>query len=142
MTELSRRHFVTACCSATLTLMASSCASLAARQVFSENGVIRLPLRNHPELSSPGGSLKIRPDESSEVLYVMSVGNGEFSVLSPICTHRGCTVELAGERLVCPCHGSTYDRKGAVLRGPAERALASVPTSVESGDVLVIRWRR
>jgi cytochrome b6-f complex iron-sulfur subunit len=39
--------------------------------------------------------------------------------------HRGCTVEPAEDRLVCPCHGSEYTAEGEVLKGPTQRALIS-----------------
>ena len=69
-------------------------------------------------------------------IYLLRNGN-EYRALSPICTHRGCTVEVQTDRLVCPCHGSTYDRDGQVLKGPAQRALARYPLTI-SGDEIVI----
>lgn len=55
---------------------------------------------------------------------------------SAICTHQGCTVEPAGKELDCPCHGSVYDLKGAVLRGPARGPLGTVKVAL-SGDNVV-----
>jgi len=42
---------------------------------------------------------------------------------------------------VCPCHGSTYDREGKVLRGPAEEALARYRTALTSDGVIVVDLR-
>ena len=50
---------------------------------------------------------------------------------------RGCTVDVHGERLVCPCHGSTYNRSGEVLKGPAQRALQRYAVA-RVGDTLTI----
>jgi Rieske Fe-S protein len=56
---------------------------------------------------------------------------------SAICTHQGCTVSPAGKQLQCPCHGSVYNATtGAVISGPAPRALAEIPVSVENGEVI------
>ncbi|MEO7260357.1 MAG: Rieske (2Fe-2S) protein [Jatrophihabitantaceae bacterium] len=55
---------------------------------------------------------------------------------SAICTHEGCTVQPAGRELDCPCHGSVFDLKGAVLNGPAGRPLATVKVAL-SGDNVV-----
>ena len=56
---------------------------------------------------------------------------------SAICTHQGCTVQPAGARFVCPCHGSVYDaRTGAVLRGPAPAPLPQIPVRVRDGEVV------
>jgi Rieske Fe-S protein len=69
---------------------------------------------------------------------VLALGDGAFSALSPICTHLGCTVDIQGARLVCPCHGSTYDREGKVLLGPAERALTRMPARLSADGILTI----
>ena len=56
---------------------------------------------------------------------------------SAICTHQGCTVQPAGGRLQCPCHGSVYNAlTGAVISGPAPSPLPAVPVHVAGGDVL------
>jgi Rieske Fe-S protein len=56
---------------------------------------------------------------------------------SATCTHMSCTVQPKGTLLQCPCHGSQYNpTTGAVLRGPAPRALAPVPVHVAGGEVV------
>jgi thiosulfate dehydrogenase [quinone] large subunit len=54
------------------------------------------------------------------------------------CTHAACTVELSGERLVCPCHGAVYDpaANGAVVAGPAPLPLLVIPLQIDgAGNV-------
>lgn len=46
-----------------------------------------------------------------------------FAAVMTRCSHLGCQVEPAGDRLVCPCHGSEYEWTGELLQGPAERPL-------------------
>jgi Rieske Fe-S protein len=112
---------------------------VAALPVVPRDGAVRLSLAEHPQLRAPGGHLRLRLPERGAEIYVLGQPDGEFAALSPICTHLGCTVDVAGAHLVCPCHGSTYDRQGRVLRGPAERALRRFATSVTPGGDLVIR---
>jgi len=60
--------------------------------------------------------------------------------VSRVCTHEGCTVNLPtspGATLDCPCHGSRFLTNGAVVNGPAARALASFPTRIEGGQVVI-----
>ncbi len=54
--------------------------------------------------------------------------DGTVHAVSPTCTHLGCTVEWneAETSWDCPCHGSRFDRDGAVLDGPAVRPLDRV----------------
>ncbi len=51
----------------------------------------------------------------------------EFTVLTSVCTHRGCEVNLPKEPksdIVCPCHGSVYSSStGMVKKGPAQAPL-------------------
>lgn len=52
------------------------------------------------------------------------LSNGEHVyALNLVCTHLGCTVNVTPSGLVCPCHGSAFDKEGRVLKGPADRAL-------------------
>jgi len=44
--------------------------------------------------------------------------------VSAICTHLGCTIHRTMDGFECPCHGSCYTDEGAVISGPAPRALA------------------
>ena len=138
---MDRRGFMGACAGALLGLSLAGCASLVARRVTSVDGRIELALAHYPELSAPGGSLRILADERADPIYVLAQGDGAFTALSPICTHLGCTVDIQGVRLVCPCHGSTYDRTGLVLQGPAERPLARYATRLTSDGVLTIDLR-
>lgn len=119
----------------------TGCASLVTRTIAPVDGALRLALVQYPELAAEGGSLKVVPKGAADPIYVLALGNRRYAALSPICTHLGCTVEIEESRLVCPCHGSNYDREGRVLRGPAERALASYRTELTSDDVLVIDLR-
>ena len=43
--------------------------------------------------------------------------------ISRVCTHLGCLVKTDAEGFQCPCHGSRYAPDGAVLKGPAPKAL-------------------
>ncbi len=62
-----------------------------------------------------------------------------YIVLSRICTHLGCLVDYQKDkkRLLCPCHGGTYDLSGRVIAGPPPRPLPQFPLKVE-GDSIII----
>jgi Rieske Fe-S protein len=64
--------------------------------------------------------------------------SGEVHAFSATCTHQGCTVSsVADGRIVCPCHSSVFDAgTGAVVNGPATRALPAVDVTVRGGQVI------
>jgi Rieske Fe-S protein len=67
-----------------------------------------------------------------------------YIAFSGKCPHLGCAFKwrqhkTLGQVFLCPCHLSIYDASGAVLDGPAPRALDALPVRVASnGDVEII----
>ena len=138
---IDRRRFVElgACGGAGAALLTlAGCASLAAVRLTPEDGTLRLAVRNHPTLDRAGGHLKVAADGVARPIYVIAQEDGSYLALSSECTHLKCTVELDGARIVCPCHGSTFDRGGRVLVGPAERPLDRYPPRLGEDGVLEI----
>ncbi|MGJ6121642.1 Rieske (2Fe-2S) protein [Mycolicibacterium sp. Y3] len=62
---------------------------------------------------------------------------GVFKGLSTVCTHARCAVSsVADGKITCPCHGSTFDLDGAVLKGPATKPLATVAVTAQGQDIV------
>jgi glycine/D-amino acid oxidase-like deaminating enzyme/nitrite reductase/ring-hydroxylating ferredoxin subunit len=68
-----------------------------------------------------------------EKVAVYRDGAGKLHERSAACTHLGCIVHwnAAEKTWDCPCHGSRYDKMGAVINGPANKDLASVPQATK-----------
>lgn len=66
-------------------------------------------------------------------LAVYRDAGGALHALSAVCTHLGCVVHFnsAERSWDCPCHGSRFATDGAVLHGPAPKALA--PAQLKEG---------
>lgn len=60
-----------------------------------------------------------------EKIFVFRDRDKGFAVASAVCTHLGCTVAYfqSDHRFHCPCHGSVFASNGAVVHGPAPKAL-------------------
>ena len=139
MRTLPRREFLAlgACAVGCATL--TGCASTAALAVVPTGGRIQLRRSELKGLSGPNGFVRLTPSGSTTPIYLLALPDGGHVALSPICTHLGCTVDVAGPRLVCPCHGSTYARDGSVLRGPAEQPLRRYPvTETPDGELVIV----
>lgn len=66
------------------------------------------------------------------MVYINKDQNNELIIMSPICTHLGCTVPFASEKdqqskpnlaFKCPCHGGEFDEWGRNIGGPPPRPL-------------------
>lgn len=71
----------------------------------------------------------------NEKVSAWVVLNNEDSItaFSPLCTHLGCAYrwDTAKHLFLCPCHGSTFDKNGQVVTGPASRPLDRYAVKVE-----------
>jgi thiosulfate dehydrogenase [quinone] large subunit len=67
---------------------------------------------------------------------IVRLANGTFVAFDAVCPHAGCTIEWdsTDRVLLCPCHGAAFDpaHGAAVLQGPADQPLASLPIVVDT----------
>lgn len=92
-----------------------------AKAVFTKSGddiVVTLADKKNKPLTLIGGSLIVN-DET----ILIHTSQTQFTALSLICAHKGCTVEKDGDKFVCPCHGSEYTLNGKVTTGPSKKDL-------------------
>lgn len=78
---------------------------------------------------------------TNQGIYLTRHGSA-WLALEQTCPHQGCPVAWTGadQHFVCPCHGSQFDRFGAVVQGPAGRPLYRHLVQVEA-DALIIEGR-
>lgn len=91
-------------------------------------------VRYHPYLI-------VRNDAIQYPICVYHFANQTYTALYMQCSHLGAELQVSGERLTCPAHGSEFDNKGQVQQGPADEALRSFPVSI-SGEELFIDLRK
>lgn len=94
------------------------------------------------------GSVLVDGPEGELPIHIRQLDADRFRALSTRCMHRGCQVDPANDRFVCPCHGSEYAADGAVLSGPTElplveyRVIAEAERIVVHLDAVVAKERR
>lgn len=78
-------------------------------------------------------------DVAGTDVNVANVGGHPYAI-DDTCTHMGCSLadgRLDGTTVTCACHGSQFDvTSGAVLRGPAQRPVRSLPLQVNGDELL------
>jgi Rieske Fe-S protein len=80
--------------------------------------VVNLKDAKNSPLAKVGGSIFLDDDN-----MLIRISQTQFAAVNLICTHKGCTVEIDGNKFVCPCHGSEYALDGKVTEGPAKKDL-------------------
>ena len=61
----------------------------------------------------------------------------EYTALWMRCTHQGTELQVFGDTLQCPAHGSEFNNKGSVQNGPADNKLRSFPVLIENGRLKI-----
>jgi len=98
------------------------------KAVFKRSGDdLLVKLSDNPALGTVGGAVTVADD-----IMLIRTDESKFIAVSTICRHKGCTVELEGEKFVCPCHGSEYTKEGKVTQGPAKTDLKAFETMFDS----------
>jgi nitrite reductase/ring-hydroxylating ferredoxin subunit len=69
------------------------------------------------------------------VLYRLS--ETKYQALLMKCTHQGNELQVFGDRLQCPAHGSEFTHTGAVQNGPADKHLRTFPVQIEENSLKI-----
>jgi cytochrome b6-f complex iron-sulfur subunit len=90
----------------------------------------------------PVGSLLPLPRDPG----LLGRDSGGLYALSAICTHMGCLVPppptMVAMTMTCPCHGSEYDRNGAVVKGPAPSPLQHYQVDLAADGTITIQGNK
>lgn len=89
--------------------------------------------------------IRIKPVDMSRMVKRKgqeSFNFGEFFAYTKVCSHLGCPSSLYEQqsyRILCPCHQSQFDalQYAKPIFGPAARALAQLPITIDSNGYLV-----
>lgn len=70
-------------------------------------------------------------------ICVYRLSNTEYSALWMKCTHQGAELQVFGNMLQCPAHGSEFKHTGEVQGGPADRKLRTFPVTIEKDHIKI-----
>lgn len=100
-------------------------------------GVATVTIDAGSPLAAVGGAALVRTGSGGDLL-VARTAQDTFSALTATCTHEACLITgFRSPNYVCPCHGSQFGPSGAVLNGPATRALRTY-TTASAGSTLTV----
>lgn len=68
---------------------------------------------------------------------VYRFNENDYAALWMRCTHQGTQLQVFGDRLQCPAHGSEFDNRGGLQNGPAEVKLRTFPVTIENNQLRI-----
>lgn len=70
-------------------------------------------------------------------ICVYRFNENEYTALWMRCTHQGAELQVFGDKLQCPAHGSEFTNKGIVQSGPADNRLRAFPITIEKSQLRI-----
>ena len=142
-TQVSRREFLTYAAAGTAGAALGGLLGCAAALTYPATvveGQISLSRSELEQLAGLNRPVVVKAPNLSDPVILIPVEEKTFRAVSAKCTHLGCHVRPAKNFLVCPCHGSTYDLGGKVVRGPASSALTAYPVEINGEEIKIILY--
>lgn len=129
--KISRRTFLSSTLTVSSGLALTGVVSLDSLRANSKieiqqtGNTLILPIEDYEELKEIGGFKVIKEvaiGEITDSIIIVRKSEAEYLVYSSVCRHKKCNVKYKKDRdlFVCPCHGSTYDMSGKVIKGPSQ----------------------
>lgn len=131
--------------SSVLTGLLQACGSTKILQGNINGSDLLIPVKEFEVKSKSGtkfkSSLLIQNDILQYPVCVFRLKENEYTALWMQCTHQGTELQVFGDKLQCPAHGSEFDNRGNMQNGPAISGLRTFPVIVEN-DMLKISLKK
>jgi Rieske Fe-S protein len=79
----------------------------------------------------------VRPQGYEYDVALQKMPDGNYQALLLRCTHADNPLNYTGTGYYCNLHGSTFDAKGDVTQGPAERPLRHLHTTINQERIII-----
>ena len=114
-------------------LLAACKTPLGVVKTSAKNNIVTIPLT---EFAVADYKL-VRVSNYNYDLAVQKMPGGAYLALVLKCTHASQPLTKTGDKYYCTLHGSQFSHEGTVLKGPAERNLTSLKTTIINGNLLL-----
>jgi Rieske Fe-S protein len=143
---MERKNFIKTCgfaciCGSALSTVLQGCASsmILSGKIMGDDLIVAL--KDFETNTGDGKQFKQYVIVQNEMLRfpicVYRFNENDYQALWMRCTHQGNELQVFGDMLQCPAHGSEFDNKGNVRNGPAEKPLRTFPVTIESKQVRI-----
>ena len=79
----------------------------------------------------------IQNDQLQYPICLYRFSEDDYEALWMRCTHQGTELQVVGDMLECPAHGSEFSDRGLVLNGPATTSLRTFPVTRQNNQLKI-----
>jgi nitrite reductase/ring-hydroxylating ferredoxin subunit len=79
----------------------------------------------------------VNHDKLQFPICIYRLSETEYSAIYMRCTHKGAELQVFGEKLACPAHGSEFSNTGIVLSPPAYENLRKFPVTITASALRI-----
>lgn len=81
--------------------------------------------------------LVVQNDKLQYPICIYRINETNYQALLMKCTHQGAELQVFGDKLQCPAHGSEFNNNGSVASGPAANPLRSLPVTITNQELKI-----
>jgi nitrite reductase/ring-hydroxylating ferredoxin subunit len=79
----------------------------------------------------------VNHDQMQFPICVYRFSENEYTALLMKCTHQGAELQVFGDKLQCPAHGSEFSNRGVVENAPADTNLRTFPITINPNELSI-----
>ncbi len=81
--------------------------------------------------------LVVQNEQLQFPICIFRHSENNYSAVLMKCSHQGAELQVFGDRLQCPAHGSEFGSKGEVLNSPADTNLRTFAVIIENNNIKI-----
>ncbi|MBC7535964.1 MAG: Rieske (2Fe-2S) protein [Ferruginibacter sp.] len=143
---MNRRKFIIKSCIGCMSTglvfsLLESCGTSKVLEASISGSDIIVPLKNFVDKNGDQPTFKnyliIHNDILQYPVCVYRFDENTYQALLMKCTHQGTELQVFGDRLQCPAHGSAFNSQGKVENGPASNPLRAFPVTISNNQLKI-----
>lgn len=124
-----------------LAVLLESCASMTSIDAAIQGTDMLIPLSHFQQVKDGKVSFKkyivAHNDQLQYPVCIYRLNEHTYSALLMKCSHQGAELQVFGEKLQCPAHGSEFNKLGQVESAPAAGNLRSFPVTIDTNQLKI-----
>lgn len=125
----------------TLSLLLESCGTTNHVTSAIKGSDLIIPLKDFQYIKNKKTQFKkylvVQNEQLQFPICVYRFNEKKYTALLMRCTHQGAELQVFGDKLQCPAHGSEFNNKGEAMNHPATESLREFPVSILNDQIKI-----